>query len=145
MTASSIPLPDTSDPSATVRSYIDAFNRGDSEAMSKLCADPMSILDGMAPHVWHGSTSTADWYREVLIEGEHLGASEYNVELGDVKHNNITGENAYVVLPTTMRFKLQGKKVTQTGAFFTVALRKVGEDWLISLWAWTKGTAAIEP
>src|SRR5262245_61964259 len=111
---------DTSEPTSTVRSYIDGFNNGDPDAMSKLCADPMSILDGMAPHVWHGPNATADWYREVLIEGEHLGASGYNVELAEPTHNNITGDAAYVVFPTTMTFKLQDKHVTQTGAFFNV-------------------------
>jgi hypothetical protein len=63
----------TTDPMATVRQYIDAFNRGDPEAMEMAFAVPGSILDGMAPHVWHGPTATLDWYRDVLAEGEHAG------------------------------------------------------------------------
>ena len=47
-----------------------------------MCADPMSILDGMAPHIWHGPTATQDWYKDVLSEGEHLGAKDYHVTLG---------------------------------------------------------------
>ena len=45
-------------PLAVVQRYIEAFNRGDVQAMAALCARPMSILDGMAPHVWHGPTAT---------------------------------------------------------------------------------------
>jgi hypothetical protein len=31
------------------------------------------------------------------------------------------------------------KQVTQTGATFTVALRKLSDGWRIAAWAWTKG------
>jgi hypothetical protein len=41
-----------------------------------------------------------------------------------------------------MTFDLQGKQVTQTGAIFTVALRKLAEGWRIVAWAWAKGAVA---
>jgi len=137
-------LPDTTGPAATVRQYIESFNRGDPKGMAMMCAAPMSILDGMAPHVWHGATACEDWYRDAMLEGEHLSATDYSVTLGEPKHNNITGDSAYVVLPTTMSFKLHGKGITQTGAYFTVALRKVDDAWRIVSWAWTKGAAAAD-
>ena len=127
-----------------VRDYIAAFNSGDVKSMAAICAVPMSILDGMAPHVWHGPTATQEWYRDVLVEGEHLGAAGYFVALGEPRHVNITGDNAYVVVPTTMTFKLQGKQITQTGAIFTVALRKLDDTWRIAAWAWAKGTAQAQ-
>ena len=37
-----------------------------------------------------------------------------------------------------MTFKVRGKQVTQTGAIFTVALRKLAEGWRIAAWAWQK-------
>ena len=133
-----------STPLATVHDYIAGFNKGDVKSMAAMCAVPMSILDGMAPHVWHGLTASQDWYRDVLIEGEHLGAGDYFVELGEAKHVNITGDSAYVVVPTTMTFKVHGKPITQTGAFFTVALRKLDDGWRIAAWAWAKGTAQAQ-
>jgi len=102
-----------------------------------------SILDGMAPHVWHGPTATEDWYKDVLVEGEHLNAMDYHVTLGKALHANVAGNAAYVVVPTTMTFKLKGKQVTQSGAFFTVALRKLPAGWRLGSWAWTKGTASV--
>ena len=110
----------TSDPVATVRQYIDGFNKGDPKVMATAFAVPGSILDGMAPHVWQGPTAAEDWYRDVLVEGERHGASDYVVTLGEPLHDNITGDSAYVVVPATMTFKLHGKQVTQTGAVFTV-------------------------
>lgn len=129
-------------PLAAVQQYIDAFNKGDSEAMSAFFAVPGSILDGMAPHLWLGPTASQDWYREVLIEGEQHGASDYFVTLGEPLHNNITGDSAYVVVPATMKFKVQNQEILQTGAMFTVALRKLAEGWRIAAWAWAKGTRA---
>jgi hypothetical protein len=131
----------TTDPLVAVHQYINGFNKGDGEAMAATFAIPGSILDGMAPHVWQGPTASQDWYRDVLIEGEQHGASDYVVTLGEPSHNNITGDSAYVVVPATMTFKVRGQQVTQTGAIFTVALRRVAEGWRIAAWAWAKGTA----
>jgi ketosteroid isomerase-like protein len=128
------------DPVAVIGQYISAFNGGDAEGMAAMFTVPGSILDGMAPHLWHGPTAAQDWYRDVLIEGEQHGASGYVVAVGEPLHNNITGENAYVVLPASMTFNLKGKEITQTGALFTVALRKLADGWRIAAWAWAKGT-----
>ncbi|OBB21332.1 hypothetical protein A5761_03410 [Mycolicibacterium setense] len=127
------------DPMAAVRQYVEAFNNGDPAAMAATCADPMQILDGMSPHVWQGSTAAEDWWRDVLAEGEHLGASGYRIALGEPRHVDVNGENAYVVVPATMTFDLRGKQVTQTGSLYTVALRKAGPDWRLTAWAWAKG------
>ena len=129
----------TKDPMGAVHQYIDGFNNGDANVMAATFAVPGSILDGMAPHVWQGPTATQDWYRDVLVEGEQHGASGYLVTLGEPLHNNVTGDSAYVVVPATMTFKVHGKQVTQTGAVFTVALRKLAEGWRIAAWAWAKG------
>jgi hypothetical protein len=122
-----------------VRQYVDAFNKGDGKGMAATFAVPGSILDGMAPHLWQGPTAAHDWYKDVLVEGKQHGASDYFVTVGEPLHNNVTGDSAYVVVPATMTFKMGGKQVTQSGAFFTVALRKLAEEWRIAAWAWTKG------
>ena len=131
------------DPVAAVQQYIAAFNKGDAAEMAAVCADSLSILDGMAPHVWHGPAATQDWYADVLAEGEHLGARGYHVTIGTPLHANVTGDAAYVVVPATMTFDLKGRRVTQSGASFTVALRKVSAGWRLASWAWTKGVASV--
>lgn len=130
----------TETPLAAVHQYLDAFNRGDVEAMAATFADPGQILDGMAPHVWQGPTATQDWYRDVLIEGKEHGASDYFVSVGEPLHNDITGDSAYIVLPATMTFDLKGTKITQSGAVFTFALRQLAAGWRVAAWAWAKGT-----
>jgi ketosteroid isomerase-like protein len=130
------------DPVAVIRSYIDAFNRADAIAMAAAFAPDSVILDGMAPHLWVGPTAGQDWYMDVLAEGKQHGASDYRVTLEVPRHANVTGDAAYVVVPATMTFNVQGKQVTQTGAIFTVALRRLPEGWRIAAWAWAKGAQA---
>jgi ketosteroid isomerase-like protein len=125
-----------------VTHYIDSFNNGDSTAMASVFDSDATILDGMAPHVWHGPAAATDWYRDVLTEAEHVGASDYAVTLGEPLHNAVTADRAYIVAPATMEFTLKGRRVTQTGAWFTVALRRLSDGWRISAWAWTKGVLA---
>ncbi|OBH00159.1 hypothetical protein A5698_09175 [Mycobacterium sp. E136] len=130
----------TSDPLVAVSRYVEAFNRGDIAGMESMFDSEGVILDGMAPHVWLGPSATQTWYRDVLIEGEHQGASGYAVTLGEPRHHAVTGDRAYLAMPATMTISLKGTTVTQTGAFFTAALRRVGNDWRITAWSWTKGT-----
>jgi ketosteroid isomerase-like protein len=132
----------TNDPVATVRLYIDAFNRGDAAAMAAAFSDPGFILDGMAPHVWAGPTAPQDWWRDVLEEADRHGASDYLVTVGEALHAEVTGDSAYVVVPATMSFKLHDRPVTQSGAIFTVALSRFADGWRIAAWAWTKGGVA---
>ena len=131
-------------PVAAVRRYIDAFNAGDVEAMAACFAAQGAILDGMAPHLWLGPSAARDWHRDVLAEGEHAGAGGYHVTLGAPIHADVTDDAAYVVSPATMRFELRGQPVTQTGATFTAALRRVDGDWRIAAWAWAKGRPAAQ-
>lgn len=129
----------TENPLTAVQQYIDAFNRSDINAMSKIFDVNGQILDGLPPHVWQGATATRDWHRDVSNESEAHGASGYFVTIGDPLHNDVNKESAYIVVPATMTFDLKGTKVVQSGAFFTVALRKTMDGWRVAAWAWTKG------
>jgi ketosteroid isomerase-like protein len=126
-------------PLEAVSTYLAAFNAGDVDAMTAAFVSDGSILDGMAPHLWVGPTAVADWYRDVMAESAHLGASGYQVTLGDPLHNEEKGDSAYVVAPATMTFDLNGTARTQTGSVFTLALRKVTDGWRVAAWAWAKG------
>ena len=126
----------------TVHHYMEAFNKSDGKAMAAIFAPVGQILDGMPPHAWQGPSAQQDWFRDVSAEAEAHGASGYFVELGDPLHNHITNDAAYGVVPATMTFEVKGAKMKQSGAIFTVALRKMANEWRIAAWAWAKGTNA---
>ncbi len=132
-------MSDDTGPMEAVRSYADAFNKGNVKAMVALFDASGSILDGLSPHVWQGPTACEDWYRQAMEAGEHEGAADYFITLEKPSHVDVTGESAYVVTPATMTFKLHSQVITQSGATFTVALRKSAEGWRIRAWAWAKG------
>jgi hypothetical protein len=129
----------TADALAAVHRYIEAFNDGDMARMASMFDNAGVILDGMAPHVWLGPTAAQDWYSDVLVESAQHGASGYAVVLGEPRHNTITGDRAYLVLPAAMTFRVNGTDVRQEDASFTVALRHLPEGWRIAAWTWTKG------
>ena len=138
-------MPDAAGPMETVRSYINAFNKGAAKAMAALFDASGSILDGMRRMPWQGPTACEDWYGEVLKEGEHAGADGYFIALGEPSHVDVAGDSGYsgyVVVPATMTFKLRGRQITQSGATYTVALRKLPAGWRIRAWAWAKGASA---
>jgi ketosteroid isomerase-like protein len=124
---------------AAVQASVDAVNEGDAKAMAAACADPMQILDGMSPHVWQGPTAAEDWWSAVLAEASQVGASGYHITLAEPRHVDVPGDYAYVVVPAIMTFDVTGRKVTQTNALFTVALRKADAAWRLSAWAWAEG------
>ena len=124
---------------STVHRCIDAFNKGDVKEMAAAFTVPGSILDGMPPHVWHGTTAAEDWYREVLIDTKREGASDFCVTVGQPRHLEITGDAAYMVVPATMRFKVHGNLITQSGAVFTMALQRLSDGRRIAAWARAKG------
>jgi|SRR5215470_17244123 len=128
------------DPLSVVHRYLDAFNEGDVKGMAAAFAVPGSILDGMPPHVWGGPTAAEDWYRDVLINTKKEGASDFVVTVAAPQHMEVCGDAAYLVVPATMRFKVHGKQITQSGAVFTMALRRLSDGWRIAAWAWAKGT-----
>ena len=101
----------TNDPMAAIREYIDGFNNGDQRAQAAACADPMQILDGMSPHVWQGPTAAQDWWNDALAEGEHLGVSDYHIDLGEPRHVDVTGDFAYVAVPVTFSYNVKGTPV----------------------------------
>ena len=127
------------DPLAAVQLYVDAFNKADEQAMAACFAADGHILDGMAPHIWSGPSTARDWWRDVQHEAEHLALGDFFMTLGAPLHNAVTDDAAYVVAPATLVFKARGQQITQTGALFTVALRKIAGHWRIAAWTWSKG------
>ena len=132
-------LSETSGPAAVVHRYIDAFNRGDEDGMAACFADAGFILDGMAPHVWSGSSATRKWHKDGAVEAEHLGITDPQISLGPPTHDAVVGDAAYFAAPATFDFKIRGQQINQTGAMLTVALRRADNEWQIAAWAWTKG------
>jgi ketosteroid isomerase-like protein len=129
----------TDTPIAAVLQYIEAFNNGDLTGMAAVFASPASIIDALAPHSWQGPTALQDWYRDVLADAEKHDISGFFVTLQDAARVDVTGDSAYVVVPSRIGFAVAGNQVTNSGASFTAALRRLPEGWRIAAWTWSQG------
>jgi hypothetical protein len=123
-------------PLAPVRQFVDGFNNGNAKMMSATCAGSTGIIDDFPPHAW---MSCSSWYDAYVSFSKQDGDTDGSVTLGTPLHVNVTGNVAYVVVPTTYTFKHHGKPVTQNGSTWTLALKNAAAGWRITAWAWADG------
>jgi hypothetical protein len=123
---------------ATVRQFVDGFNKGDAKMATAACASPVSIIDDFPPHAWQGATACADWASAYAVSAKESATTDGIVTLGKPWRVDVTGDRAYVVVPATFAYRDHGKPVTETGAVFTVALRRLAAGWRITGWAWSR-------
>lgn len=121
-----------------VRQFVDGFNKGDTKTALAACADQTSIIDEFPPHEWHGAGACAKWANDFDADAKKNGITDGVVTLGTPRHVDITGDRAYVVVPTNYTFKKKGKPARETGSILTIALQKEATGWRISGWSWAK-------
>ena len=123
---------------AVVRQFVDAFNKGDVNAMSAKCANEVAIIDEFPPHEWHGAGACAQWAHAFDTDAKQNGITDPVVTLGKPTHVDVTGDQAYVVEPADYAYKAKGKPVKEVGSIITLALHREATGWRITGWAWAK-------
>ena len=123
-------------PMGTVKQFVDDFNKGNLTAAAALCAAPGGVIDEFPPHQWQ---SCSAWATAFEAFGKQDGDTDAVVTLGTPSHVDVTGNVAYVVVPTTYAFKHHGKPMTESGATLTAVLSKTTAGWRINSWAWAAG------
>jgi len=130
---------DQTDVTAVVQKFVDGFNKGDTKTAAAACADQTSIVDEFPPYEWHGTGACAKWMADYDADAKKNGITDAIVTLGTPRHVDVTGDRAYVVVPTGYTYKLKGTPAKQTGSTLTIALQKGAAGWRITGWTWTKG------
>ncbi len=120
---------------ATVRQFLDGFNRDDVAAMTATCAPQTAILDDFPPHTWQ---SCAVWAKALATFDRANGDTWGTVTIGTPWHDDVAGSVAYVVVPASYAYKSHGKPVNETGAVWTLVLGKTAAGWRITAWAWSE-------
>jgi ketosteroid isomerase-like protein len=128
---------DQTDVMATMKQFIDGFNKGDVKTALAACASPASVIDEIPPYAWQGATACQDWANDFDAWAKKDGITDGFVTLGKAKHVYVTGEHAYVVAPASFKYKQKGKPVAQNGSTMTAALQKHAEGWRITAWTWS--------
>ncbi len=117
---------------------VDAFNKGDTKAFASACSAETSIIDEFPPHEWHGAGACARWMSDYDTNAKQNGITDGVVTLGKPSHVDVTGDRAYVVIPSTYVWKLKGVVTREDGSAFTFAMHKEKTGWKFAGWSWAK-------
>ena len=127
---------------AAVHQFVDNFNSGNTKEMLAACAPATNILDDFPPHVWSGSGACAAWASALEAANKAQGMGGEKVTLSAPTTEMVTGNVAYIVVPASLVFTQRGKAMTQTGATWTLVVRKMSGGWRITAWAWADGKSS---
>ena len=122
-----------------VNRYLDNLETDKIQTAVAMCDAEVSILDEFPPHVWHGPTACADWWKGLLAYNEKRRITDETATLGKAWTVDVNGDRAYFVAPMTYTYKQNGKSVKES-ASFAVALKRTQAGWHITSWAYSKQT-----
>jgi hypothetical protein len=129
---------DMSDVMRTVWRFVGSLNKGDVKAALDTCAPQTSIIDEFPPYLWQGASGCAEWSADFDAYIKKNGMTAPKVTLGLLRHVDVSGDRAYVVIPASFRFKKSGRQFNERNSIWTLTLLKVAEGWRIAGWAWAK-------
>jgi len=129
---------DNADVMKPVHQFIDGFNKGDAKSALAACADEAYIIDEFPPYEWHGANACSNWADAYLADAKKNGITDGVVTVGKPRHVDVTGDQAYVVVPTTYAFQQNGKPVKETASTMVLTLHKSAAGWQITAWTWAK-------
>ena len=118
-----------------VQQFIEGFNKSDAKMATAACTEEALIIDDFPPHVWHGAGVVSKWFQAYEAYAKAHSITEAVITLGKARHVDVTGAVAYVVVPTTFRFKNKTEVVNDTGVM-TLVLHKATKGWQIAAWSW---------
>ena len=119
-----------------INQFVNGFNKGDTASAMAACAETTAIIDEFAPHSWSGDGACQKWADDFDANSKKHRITNGKVILGKPTHVDITGDHAYVVIPSNYTYKQKGKPMAEPGSIFTFALHKGAEGWHITGWSW---------
>jgi ketosteroid isomerase-like protein len=120
---------------APVRTFLDSLNRGDvAAAATAYASGAISIVDEVPPYYW---TSFPAWAAALDKEIKDGGLSDVKVSItGPAVREEVTGDRAYLIMPTSFTFKAGGTAMREDAQMTFVLARESG-GWKIASWTWT--------
>ena len=95
-----------------------------------------TIIDEFGPYYWSGPKAFDTWLAELGKSEAAQGKTDGQVTIGDPTREAVSGDRAYVVVPTTYTFKQKGVALREV-AQATFILTRQASGWKILAWTWT--------
>src|SRR5215467_2529186 len=99
-----------------------------------VCADDAAVIDDLPPFEWHGPGACSRWQKDSEANDQKEGITQASCTMGKPRQFMISGDHAYVSLPTTFAYTQKEKRVTDT-ATTSIVLHKTSAGWRITAWA----------
>jgi ketosteroid isomerase-like protein len=127
---------DTDDVMVPINAFINSVDKGDmAGAAAAHVADP-KIIDEFPPYHWSGPTAFADWGAAYGKDSAANKVTDGHLTMLTPTRTRIGEGHAYVVAPTDLTFKQDGKPMVEHGTI-TYALDKTASGWKIASWVWS--------
>lgn len=121
---------------APIYQFVEAFNKGDVATALATHAADTHITDEVPPYFWGGHDAFQKWGADYEKDAAANGITNPKVVIGKVTRELVSGDHAYVIVPSVYTFTQKGVAMTET-AQMTFALKKEAGTWKISAWTWT--------
>jgi hypothetical protein len=121
-----------------ITAFMTAFNKGDvaGAAATHAAVADLVIVDEVAPYVWHGPKAFHAWVADLGAEDAKRGIADQKVTIGAPTRVEVSGADAYVIVPATYTFTEKGAAM-RAASQMTFTLKKGTGGWLIHGWTWT--------
>jgi hypothetical protein len=103
------------------------------------CADDAAVIDDIPPFEWHGPGACSRWQKDNDTSIQKEGVTDATGTIGNPQQFIISGDRAYVVLPSTFAVTQKRKRVKEI-ATSTIVLHKTAAGWRITAWTWATRT-----
>jgi ketosteroid isomerase-like protein len=127
-----------------IKQFADAFNKGDMKTAKAMHIAAPTITDEFAPYFWRGAKAFDSWGADLGKAEAAEGKSGGQVTIGAPTRENVSGNHAYVVAPSTYTFKQKGTTMRETSQI-AIVLDKQASGWKIAAWTWTGPEAKPVP
>jgi hypothetical protein len=130
LTTGSVLASDKVDIMAVLKQWIS----GEAETVAT-CANDAAVIDDIPPFEWHGLGACTRWQKDNDTYIQKEGITDATGTIGNPQHLIISGDRAYVVLPTTFAVMQKGRRVKEI-ATSTIVLHKTAAGWQVTAWTW---------
>ncbi len=122
-----------------IKAMIAATNANNIAGIDAYYTSDAVVVDEFAPYRWAGQAAATQWWNGVNKNTAQLDSANVQATVQTVKHYQVAGDNAYVVVPLHITYTLKGQPAYENG-ILALTLRREGGTWKIATQIWIATT-----
>jgi ketosteroid isomerase-like protein len=124
---------------APITAWVTTANAGDRAGLIALFTPDGSSVDNFAPYRFPAPAGAAHWYDGFVADSDAHHETDGIIAITSPRFFHVSGDHAWVVVPTTYRYKRSGTAELETGDLvFTLA--RVNGGWKLTSMSWSQAS-----